>query len=108
MAFLAGVYHVSRRKTVVLLWELLGVRISLGALSAVEARISDTIVPAVEEAWKRVGEGAVKHTDGTSWLQAGAARALWTIPTKAATGVKIPADHSKKTPRPPHAPPRRI
>ena len=27
MAFLTGVYHVSRRKTVVLLWEVLGVRI---------------------------------------------------------------------------------
>jgi transposase len=97
IAFLTGVYHVSRRKTVVLLWELLGVRISLGALSAVEARISDTIAPAVEEAWKRVGEGAVKHTDGTSWLQAGAARALWTIATKAATVFKILADNSKKT-----------
>ena len=97
IAFLTGVYHVSRRKTVVLLWELLGVRISLGALSAVEARVSDAIVPAVQEAWTRVGQGAVKHTDGTSWLQAGAARALWTIATKAATVFKILADNSKKT-----------
>ena len=72
-------------ETVVLLWELLGVRISLGALSAIEARVSDAIAPAVEDAWKRVGAGAVKHTDGTSWLQAGATRALWTLATKAAT-----------------------
>ena len=42
IAFLTGVYHVSRRKTVVVLWELLGVRISLGALSAGEARASDS------------------------------------------------------------------
>lgn len=97
VAFLTGVYHVSRRKTVVLLWELLGVRMSLGALSAIEARVSDTIAPAVEEAWNRVGEGAVKHTDGTSWLQAGATRALWTIATKAATVFKILADNSKAT-----------
>jgi transposase len=97
MAFLTGVYHVSRRKTVVLMWELLGVRISLGALSAVEARISETVAPAVDEAWKRVGEGAVKHTDGTSWRQAGSARALWTIATNAATVFKILADNSKKT-----------
>ena len=100
IAFLTGVYHVSRRKTVVLLWELLGVRISLGALSAVEARVSDAIAPAVDEAWKRVGVGAVKHTDGTSWLQAGAARALWTIATKAATVFKILADNSKATLQP--------
>lgn len=97
IAFLTGVYHVSRRKTVVLLWELLGVRISLGALSSVEARVSEAIAPAVEDVWKRVGQGAVKHTDGTSWLQAGAARALWTIATKAATVFKILADNSKKT-----------
>ena len=39
IAFLTGVYHVSRRKTVVLLWERLGVRISLGALVLVVARL---------------------------------------------------------------------
>jgi transposase len=97
IAFLTGVYHVSRRKTVVLLWEVLGVRISLGALSAVEGRVSEALAPAVADVWKRVGEGAVKHTDGTSWLQAGAMRALWTIATKAATVFKILADNSKKT-----------
>jgi transposase len=97
IALLTGVYHVSRRKTVGLLSELLGVCISLGALSAIEARVSEAISPAVEDAWKRVGEGAVKHTDGTSWLQAGATRALWTIATKAATVFKILADNSKAT-----------
>ena len=55
IAIVTGVYHVSRRKTVGLLWELLGVRISLGALSAIEARVSNAIAPAVAEAWKRVG-----------------------------------------------------
>jgi transposase len=97
IAFLTGVYHVSRRKTGVLLWELLGVRISLGALSAIEARVSGAIESAVDEAWKRVGEGAVKHTDGTTWLHGGAVRALWTIATKTATVFKILADNSKKT-----------
>ncbi len=100
IAFLTGVYHVSRRKTVVLLWELLGVRISLGALSAIEARVSEAMAPAVEDVWKRVGEGSVKHTDGTSWLQAGATRALWTIATKTATVFKILADNSKATLQP--------
>jgi len=44
-----------------------------------------------------VGDGAVKHTDGTRWVQAGAVRALWTLATKAATVFKILADNSKKT-----------
>jgi transposase len=97
IALVTGVYHLSRRKTTDLLWELCGVRLSLGALSMIEARVSDALEPAVAEAWKRVGDGAVKHTDGTSWVQAGAVRALWTIATKAATVFKILADNSKKT-----------
>ena len=42
----------------------------------------------------------MKHTDGTSWLQGGATRALWTIATKAATVFKILADNSKATLQP--------
>jgi transposase len=42
MAMITGIYHVSRRSAVGLLWDLLGVRVSLGALSAVEARVSST------------------------------------------------------------------
>jgi transposase len=97
MALLTGVYHLSRRKTVDLLLVLVGVRVSLGALSAVEGRVSGALEPAVQEAWKRVGEGKVKHTDGTSWRQAGKALALWTIATAAATVFKILTNHTKKT-----------
>jgi transposase len=97
MALLTGIYHVSRRKTVSLLFELVGVRVSLGALSAVEARVGEAIEPAVDEAWKRAGEAKVKHTDGTSWVQAGTTLALWTIATTAVTVFKILGDHTKKT-----------
>lgn len=97
MALLTGIYHVSRRKTVSLLFELVGVRVSLGALSAVEARVGEAIGPAVDAAWKRVGEAKVKHTDGTSWAQAGTVLALWTIATTTATVFKIVANHTKKT-----------
>ena len=97
IGLLTGVYHVSRRKTVTLLSDMLGVRISLGAVSAVEARVSEAVKPAVEEAWTYVGDAAVKHTDGTSWLQAGVTLSLWTIATSMVTVFKIVADGSKKT-----------
>jgi transposase len=97
MALLTGIYHLSRRKTVALLFELVGIRVSLGALSAVEARVGEAIAPAVDEAWKRMGGAKVKHTDGTSWRQAGTAVALWTVATTAVTVFKIIADHTKKT-----------
>ena len=89
IALLTGVFHLSRRKTVDLLADIVGVRISLGAVSAVEERVSTAVEPAVEEAWDRVSGAEIKHTDGTTWLQAGVILSLWTIATAAATVFKI-------------------
>lgn len=100
MALVTGVYHLSRRRGVEFLSDLLGVQVSLGALSGVEARVSDAVEPAVKEAWERVCAAQVKHTDGTSWYQAGLTMALWTIATATATVFKIVADNSKKTLKP--------
>jgi transposase len=100
MAMITGIYHVSRRSAVGLLSDLLGVRVSLGALSAVEARVGVAVEPLVDEAWEHVRGADVKHTDGTSWYQAGLSMALWTIATTAATVFKIVADSSKKTLQP--------
>jgi transposase len=97
VALLTGVYHVSRRSAARLLSDLVGVPISLGAVSAVEARVSDAVEPAVAEAWRRVEGAPVKHTDGTTWLKAGAVVALWTIASTAATVFKVVADGSRAT-----------
>jgi len=97
MALFTGAYHLGRRRAVDLLWDILGVRVSLGALSAVEARVSEAVQPAVDAAWAKVGEAEVKHTDGTSWYQAGVTMALWTIATTAASVFKIVPDSTKAT-----------
>lgn len=95
IALLTGVFHMSRRSAGTLLSDVLGVEISLGALSNVEARVSEAVAPAVEEAWQHVIDADVKHTDGTSWYQAGASRALWVIASASATVFKILASGSK-------------
>jgi transposase len=97
VALLTGVYHLSRRKAAELLSDLAGVRISVGALSNVEARVSAAVQPAVEVVWERVRQAEVKHTDGTSWFQSGFSCALWTIATATATVFKIVIDGSKQT-----------
>jgi len=97
VALLTGVYHLSRRKAAELLSDMAGVRISVGAVSTVESRVSAAVQPAVEAAWQHVRDDEVKHTDGTSWFQSGLSRALWTIATAAATVFKIVADGSKQT-----------
>jgi transposase len=97
MALMTGTYHLGRRKAVDLLWEVLGVRVSLGALSAVEARVGVAVQPAVDEAWAIVGQAEVKHTDGTSWYQAGVTMALWTIASTVVTVFKIVENSCKET-----------
>lgn len=100
MALVTGAYHLGRRKAVDFLWDILGVRVSLGALSAVEARVSDAVQPTVDEAWAIVGQAEVKHTDGTSWYQAGVTMALWTIATTVATVFKVVENSCKDTLQP--------
>ncbi|NVB41066.1 hypothetical protein G6O69_24720 [Pseudenhygromyxa sp. WMMC2535] len=50
MVMLTGVYHLGRRKVQRLLGELFHIQISLGALSAMEARASAALKPAFDEA----------------------------------------------------------
>lgn len=100
MALLTGVYNVGRRRAVELLADIVGVRVSLGALSSVEGRVSKAVQPCVDEAWQRVRDAPVKHTDGTSWSQAGVTMALWTIAAAGVTVFKIVADSAKATLRP--------
>jgi transposase len=100
IAMLTGVYHVSRRQTQKLLADLLGVGVSLGGISNVEARVSDAIKPGVDEAWAQVPEAETKHTDGTSWKTSAVPTQLWTIATAAVTVFKILVDGSKESLRP--------
>lgn len=97
VAMLTGVYHLSRRQTVRLLWELLGVRMSLGSVSAIEKRVGDAVEPAVDEAWAKARAAAIKHADGTSWLRAGVMLSLWVVATTAVTVFKVLSDGQKET-----------
>jgi transposase len=100
VAMLTGVYHLSRRSARQLLRELLGVEISLGALSGLEARASAALAPAAQDAEQHIDAAMVKHADATPWLLAGALRSLWAIATTMATVYKIFSDGARKTVRP--------
>jgi len=49
VALLTGAYHLSRRKTQRLLWELFGISVSLGAISAMEQRARLGAVPGTSQ-----------------------------------------------------------
>ena len=97
VAMLTGVYHLSRRRAQRLLHEVLDIDISLGAISGIEARASNALVPAVAEAQQEVEQSDVKHTDATTWLRAGVTTALWTLATTAATVYRIVKDGCRET-----------
>lgn len=92
MAMFTGIYQMGRRQAVADLADLFGVKISLGALSGAEDRVSKAVEPAVDEAWDKAQQADVKHADGTSWRQAGQALQLWTIATAAVTVFKVLTD----------------
>jgi transposase len=68
---------------------MVDVRISLGSVSAIEHRMSEAIKPVVDEAWDKIPDAPVKHTDGTSWLQQGILMSLWVIATAEVTVYKV-------------------
>jgi transposase len=97
VAMLTGAYHLSRRNAQQLLREFFDITISLGSISAMEARASAALKPAYEEAECAVQDADVKHADGTTWLRAGAMLSLWTLASVTVTVYKILANGQSET-----------
>jgi transposase len=94
IGLLTGDYNMSRRRAVTLLSDVLGIEISLGALSEAEERVSDAVAAPVAEVREHVADQPIKHSDATGWRQNGEARTLWTIASAAATAFFITPDGS--------------
>lgn len=99
VALLTGVCRISRRQAVMFLEDVLSIRVSLGALSEGEQRVSQAVAPAVDEAMDFTLAQPVKHADATSWATGGAYRSLWTISTALVTVFVIAKDGSRETVR---------
>ena len=97
IALLTGFFHLSRRQARSLLGDLLGVSISLGALSRFEDRVSSALEAPVDQAHEHAVAQRIKHADGTTWRRAGKHRALWVLATELSTVFKITADGALKT-----------
>jgi transposase len=95
IGILSGKCKMSRRDGVSFLSDLLGVKISLGALSQSEDDVSEAIAMPVEEARVYVSEQGVKNTDATGWRQGGKGRTLWTIVTPLVVFFGIAGDGSR-------------
>jgi transposase len=97
ITLMTGFFHLSRRHARTLVGDLLGVQISLGALSELEGRVSAALEQPVEQAHAHAVAQRVKHADGTTWRRGGKHRSLWVLASELATVFKITADGALST-----------
>ena len=96
-ALLTGAHRVSRRGAQELLYELLGVRMSLGALSKCEERASGAVEAAVNAAAAHARGAPVKYADATTWYLKNGLCQLWVVATTLVTVFSITANGKMDT-----------
>lgn len=87
--------RVSRRDMSELLWELFGVRVSVGAIDAICQRTSGLLEGPQQRLARAVLASGAINMDETGWYLAGLNRTMWTISTPQAAVFKIMADRHR-------------
>lgn len=85
IGYLSGRFSVSRRDVQEMMTSIFQVEISLGAVSAQEAKLSAALEQPVTEAQSYVQQQAQANTDETSWEKNNKRHWLWTATTELAT-----------------------
>jgi transposase len=94
IAVLMGAYRMSKRAVQVLLADLFGLSISLGAIIGSQKVASDALAAPVDEARRYVAEAAVKHADETGWRDGTGLVWLWAAITPLVTIFMVQAHRS--------------
>jgi len=81
VAVLSGKYHLSKRSIEELMSDLFGLDVCLGTISNTEARVSEALADAVEEAQEFVKEQGVVYADETGHKVAGKKAWMWVAVT---------------------------
>lgn len=94
IALLMGAYRMSKRSVQVLLADVFGLSISLGAIIGSQNVASAALAVPVAEAHRYVSEAAVKHADETGWFDETGLVWLWAAVTPLVTVFLIQAHRS--------------
>ncbi len=93
VSLLTGIYHLGRRQAVQAMWDIFGVRMALGSVTACEQTTSQALETPVAEALTYIKGQNVKNADETSWYE-GVDRKkvwLWVALTEKVTAILIRA-----------------
>ncbi len=85
VAYLTGRLTASHRDAVEAMKVLHGVKLSLGSVSALQQRVSQSLQTVVEQARQYVGNQASQNVDETSWPEADKSKWLWVNATRDVT-----------------------
>ena len=96
VAYLSGKAHLSKRQIQDVLSDLFGITISLGAISAVEKRVSRALEEPYREAQRYVEKEPMAHADETGFRQGSDRAWVWVAVTIAVTLFKIHLKRSQK------------
>ncbi|MGH7866069.1 MAG: IS66 family transposase, partial [Candidatus Dormibacteraceae bacterium] len=94
VCMLTGGTTLSRRHTAVLMLDLFGIRISLGAISSIEKRMTKAVEKAVAEAKESVKAADRVHNDATGWKQKGKRLYAFVTVTKDVVTFDIVSKHN--------------
>ena len=89
--------RMTRRQVQMLCADVLGLKVSVGAISEAEENASNALAAPVEEAEAYARRQRIKHVDASSWSLGGKLLALWTIATKLVTVFFVTADQKTDT-----------
>jgi transposase len=96
VAMLTGVYHLGRRRAVELLRDGFGVRMSLGAVSGCEHRMSEALAVAHDEAREHVANAETRYVDATTWWSGSASASVWVLATSMVTFLAVTARSTRQ------------
>jgi transposase len=89
VALLTGKYRLSKRNTSELLFDLFGIELCIGTISAAEKRMSAALAGPVREAEEFIRQQDIVHADETGWKERGKRAWLWVAVTALVVVFKI-------------------
>jgi transposase len=89
MALCSGCYRMSKRNLEQFLRDVLGVKLCLGSVCAVQQRVSDALAAPMQQALEALPQQAVVNCDETSWRQSRSKAWLWVVVSAVVTVFRI-------------------